>query len=232
MKAKTILQIVLAVVIVVLIYGLYNSIQKPMKFDNEYTKRRDACAQKLKTIRTLEDAYKQTYGVYTGSFDTLLNRLANEDSMLVVSKVINYDVIPADVDINEMPELEAAKKGYISRVEVYVNPLQKLIDDKKLPIEDASGRTRQMTKEEVSNVRYVPYPRDEKYEFTLSAGQIEKNGYYVPVFECKVPLTSLLSDLDEQAVRNKIAEVEQVAGRYAGWKVGDMKNAVTDGNFE
>ena len=61
---------------------------------------------------------------------------------------------------------------------------------------------------------------------------IDKSGFMVPVFECKVPLSQLLSDMDNQQVVNKIAEIEKVAGRYAGWKVGDMTQPVTDGNFE
>lgn len=232
MKGRTIIQIVLGLVIVALAVLLYNSIQKPMRFDNEYTKRRDACAEKLKAIRTLEEAYKLTYSTYTGSFDTLFNRLMNEDSMKVVSKVINHSLIPADVDINEITELEAVKKGYISRVEIFVNPIGKLRDDGKLPITDINGYTHQMTDEEILNLRYVPYPKGEKNEFELQAGMLEKSGFMVPVFECRVPLTVLLSDMDHQLVVNKIAEINEVKGRYAGWKVGDMTQAVTDGNFE
>ena len=232
MKGKTIIQIVLGVAIVALAIMLYNSIMKPVRFENEYNKRREACAEKLKAIRTLEEAYKVTYGTYTGSFDTLIGRLMNEDSMRVVSKVINYDKIPADVDINETPEREAVEKGYISRVEVLINPIAKLREDKKLPIVDATGHTVQMTDEQIRNLRYVPYPKGEKNEFELQAGQVDKSGFVVPVFECKVPLTLLLSDMDHQQVVNKIAEIEKVAGRYAGWKVGDMTQPVTDGNFE
>ncbi len=232
MKGRTIIQIVLGLVIVALAVVLYNSIQKPMRFDNEYTKRRDACAEKLKSIRTLEDAYKVTYGVYCGSFDTLFNRLMNEDSMKVVSKVINHNLIPEDVDINEITELAAVRKGYISRVEVFVNPIAKLREDGKLPIVDANGYTHQLTDEEILHLRYVPYPKNEKNEFELQAGMLEKSGFMVPVFECKVPLETLLSDMDHQLVVNKIAEINEVKGRYAGWKVGDMQQAVTDGNFE
>lgn len=229
---RTIIQIVLGVVIIALAVVLYNSIMKPVRFDNEYTKRRDACAEKLKAIRTLEEAYKITYGTYCGSFDTLLNRLLTEDSMRVVSKIINYDKIPADVDINETPEKEAIDKGYITRAEVLINPIKKLREDGKLPIIDANGHTRQLTDEEILNLRYVPYPKDEKNEFDLQAGMLEKSGFFVPVFECKVSLQTLLADMDHQQVINKIAEVEKVSGRYAGWKVGDMTQAVTDGNFE
>jgi len=232
MKAKTIIQILLGVVIIGLAIVLYNSIMKPVRFENEYTKRRDACAEKLKAIRTLEEAYKVTYGTYCGSFDTLIGRLLSEDSMRVVSKVINYDKIPADVDINEVPEKEAVEKGYVSRVEMFVNPINKLREDSKLPTVDATGHTVQMSDDQIRNLRYVPYPKGEKNEFDLQAGMLEKSGFFVPVFECKVDLETLLSDMDHQSVVNKIAEVEKVAGRYAGWKVGDMTQAVTDGNFE
>jgi len=232
MKGRTITQILLGVVIVALAYLLYNSIQKPVRFENEYNKRRDACAEKLKAIRSLEEAYKVTYGTYTGSFDTLINRLMNEDSMKTIVKVTNYDKIPADVDINEVPEKEAVEKGYVSRQEMFINPIAKLREDKKLNTIDATGHTVQMTDEQIKNLRYVPYPKSEKYEFELQAGMIDKSGFMVPVFECKVPLAKLLSDMDHQQVVNKIAEINKVNGRYAGWKVGDMTQAVTDGNFE
>lgn len=232
MKGRTILQIVLALVIVGLAVLLYNSIMKPVRFDNEYNKRREACAEKLKAIRTLEEAYKVTYGSYTGSFDTLIGRLMNEDSMKTVVKVTNYDKIPADVDINEVPEKEAVEKGYVSREEVFINPIVKLREDKKLPTVDATGHTVQMSDEQIRNLRYVPYPKGEKNEFELQAGTIDKSGFMVPVFECKVSLETLLADMDKQQRINKIAEIEKVVGRYAGWKVGDMTQAITDGNFE
>ena len=232
MKGRTIIQILLGVVIVALAVILYNSIMKPVRFDNEYNKRREACATKLKSIRTLEEAYKQTYNGYCGSFDTLIGRLLNEDSMRVVSKVTNYDKIPEGVDINEVPESEAVKLGYKTLVELYVNPINKLREDGKLPIIDADGRTRQMTDQEIRDLRYVPYPKSEKYEFELDADFIEKSGFQVPVFECKVPMEKLLADMDHQLVVNKISEIHKVANRYAGWKVGDMTQAITDGNFE
>ena len=221
MKKKTLLQILLGVIAVGLACWLYLSIMKPVKFDNEYTHRRDACAEKLKGIRTLEEAYKQTYGCYCGSFDTLVNRLMNEDSLRVVNKKINYDKIPEDVDVNEMTEADAIKAGYKTLVTEFVNPIENLRANNKLKLTD----------EEILNLRYIPYPRDKKYDFQLQAGFIEKSGYQMPVFECLVMMEDLLADLDHQLVINKIAELNQNQ-RFPGWKVGDMTQAVTDGNFE
>lgn len=232
MKGKTLIQILLGLVIVGLGIWLYLSIMEPVKFDNEYNKRRVACAEKLKAIRTLEESYKQTYGTYCGSFDTLITRLMTEDSLKITSKVVNYDRIPEGVNLeDDMTEMEAIKKGYITLQEVYVNPIAQLRENKKLDITDADGRVRALTDEEIKNLRYVPYPKGVKYEFHLDAGKIAKGGFDVPVFECKVDLKDLLKDLDQQQVFNKIASLEQI-NRYAGWKVGDMEQSITDGNFE
>lgn len=230
---KTITMIVLGLVIVGLCGWLYLSIMAPVKFDNEFTKRRDACAEKLKLVRTLQETYKQTYGCYTSSFDTLINRLRNEDSLKITTKIINTDKIPEGVNItDDMTEQEAIKAGYITLKEVYVNPITQLRENNKLTTKDEFGRDREITEEEILNCRYVPYPvGGERYEFTLQAGAIQKSGFSVPVFECKVDLCDLLSDLDNQTVRNKIAELERI-NRYPGWKVGDMNQAITDGNFE
>ena len=232
MKSKSIVMIGLAVVIVVLAFLLFNSIMKPMRFDSEFYLRRDACAQRLKTVRTLEEAYKLTYGKYCGDFDTLIDRLMNEDSLLITQKIVNYDKIPEDVSVNDMPEADAVKAGYITFKKAYVNPIEQLREQNKLTVTDAEGESHELTNEEIKNVRYIPFPKGTKEQFNLEAGTIENNGFYVPVFECKVDLKTLMSDCDDQMVRNKIAEIERVSGKYAGWKVGDMTQSVTEGNFE
>jgi hypothetical protein len=232
MKPKTIIEVFLAIVIVGLSFWLYTSIMKPVRFDNEYNVRREACATKLKAIRTLEEQYKLTYGTYCGSFDTLINRLMNEDSLKITQKVINYAAIPADVDINEVPQLEAIKKGYMKLVETRVNPIAQLREQGKLKYKDADGESHEFTNEDITNLRYIPYPKGTKNEFKLDAGILSRAGLKVPVFECKVDLKDLLSDMDEQQVANKIASIERVPGKYAGWKVGDMNQSITDGNFE
>lgn len=238
MKGKTIIQIVLAVAIVALAVVLYRSITKPMKFDNEFKVRRDACATKLKAIRTLEEAYKQTYTVYCGNFDTLLNRLMNEDSLLISQRVMNQEAINAaqakdpNFDVNDVPQLEAIKKGYMKLVQTYVNPIAQLREQGKLSYKDQDGVSHEYTDEDLMNLRYVPYPEGTKNEFKLSAGMLDRAGLKVPVFECSVDLKDLMSDMPAQDVANKIASIERVPGKYAGWKVGDMNQSITDGNFE
>ncbi|MBQ8045949.1 MAG: hypothetical protein IJ269_06310 [Bacteroidales bacterium] len=210
MKTSKILQIALAVVIVVLIVLLYNSIMKPVRFDNEYILRRDAVVVKLKEIRNLQETYKMTYGRYAGDIDSLVLGL-KEGKLPVVKK---YGNVP-----DEMTEAEALKKGIIRRDTVFMNPLEKMREEGKTALTD----------EQLSKLKYVPYTDNKTFE--MRSRFVEKSGFDVPVFEVKVHLSVLLADLDEQDVRNKIAELEQ-ANRYPGWKVGDFDNPITDGNFE
>lgn len=230
---KTIFQIGLGVAIVVLAFFLYSSIMEPVKFDNEYNKRRDACAEKLKLIRLLEETYKTTYHTYTGSFDTLFNRLYNEDSLLIVAKVVDREAIArdkADSIFADMTELEKVKKGYLKLNQTYVNPIKHLRDTvngtaPKLTISD----------EEVKNLRYVPIVKTksgEKLEFTLAAGNKVSNNVPVSVVECKVDLRDLMQDADNfQLVINKIDELEK-GNHYPGWKFGSLDEAIVEGNFE
>lgn len=233
-SVKIILEVVLAVVVVGLGVWLYTSISKPVKFDDEYNKRGVACADKLRAIRTLEEAYKQTYNCYCGNFDTLFNRLLNEDSLRISTKVVYRERFPQDSNfvLEEISELEAIKKGYIERKDTLVNPVKQLRENNKLPITLADGSVRQMTDEEIRNLRYIPYPRGTKEEFEINAGMKEvTGGIFVPVVEVKVDIDRLMSDCDHQLMVNKKDKL--VSGnKYPGWKFGSMDESITEGNFE
>ena len=120
---------------------------------------------------------------------------------------------------DEMTEAEALKQGIIRRDTVFMNPLEKMREEKKTALTDA----------QLAQLKYVPYTDNQTFE--MRARFVEKSGFEVPVFEAKVHLSVLLADLDEQDVNNKIAQLEDM-NRYPGWKVGDYDEPITDGNFE
>ena len=212
--------VVLGAIIIVLAIFVYRSIVTPMRFEDECNRRRDLVAEKLKVIRTLQEAHKMVYNEYAANLDSLVIDLQQGKQPVVRKEVVKE--VPED-----MTEAEALKQGYIRRDTVFMNPLEKLREEKKI---DPS-----MTDEKLFDLKYVPVKAKEgqpRLQFTANAGTIERGGFQVPVFEVKVDLKDLLWDLDEQEVINKIAGIERVPGKYAGWKVGDMENPVTDGNFE
>ena len=261
MKVRTIIQIVLAVVIVGLGYLLYDNFKKDIDFDSEYTARRDACAEKLKVIRTLEDAYKETYHVYCGNFDTLINRLMTEDSLLVLKE--EYDtaaIIKAGLtihDVQNMSSDEAREKKFVVDKRRYVKKLDELRakkDFKDLMVNDPkSGLQRPITDEEIRNCRYVPGYGKNK-QFNLVAKQNEGG---VWVFMSWIDFRDLFEDsykadqyqdmnsvkIDTILLNNKIAAINEKTKKlleqnpdadpvYTCWRVGDTLKPETRGNFE
>ncbi len=82
---------------------------------------------------------------------------------------------------------------------------------------------------DADNLKVIPYSQNKTFE--AEAGYITRGGLKVGVFEVKAPYKTYLWDLDEQRVRNLIAEQEQLE-RYPGVKVGSMSEPSVDGNWE
>jgi len=70
---KTIFQIVLIAIVIVLGYLTYDSIMEPVRFNKEKKFREKLVIQYLKDIRSAQFIYKQLNNKYTGSFDTLIH---------------------------------------------------------------------------------------------------------------------------------------------------------------
>ena len=70
---KTLIQIVLIAVVIVLGYLTYSSIIEPVRFNKEKKFREKLVIQYLKDIRSAQFIYKQLNNKYTGSFDTLIH---------------------------------------------------------------------------------------------------------------------------------------------------------------
>lgn len=87
---KTVYQIVLAILIVVIGYFVVDSIMKPIRFKKEKEKRYDVTIQRLKDVRTAQVAYRSRYSKYTGSFDTLITFL-KEGQFKVVKQIGSED---------------------------------------------------------------------------------------------------------------------------------------------
>ena len=85
-------------------------------------------------------------------------------------------------------------------------------------------------KEEVKNLKYIPYA-DGNVTFKMAAKKINKGGIDVSVFLVEAPIDTYTFGMDRQDVINKKAELES-KNKYAGWKVGDLEQVITDGNWE
>ena len=234
-----ILKSALGLLIVFLVVMIFLCIDRPQQRESEFVTRRNACGEKLKVIRTLEEAHKQAFGSYCGNYDTLLFNLHKQEQR--VRKKEKAENAPDSV--YDMPELEAIRKGWIVQKEAFVVPLEKLREDGKLTLTD----------EQLADVIYVPYTHKQT-KFTLKADSVAASlsggGDKLPTFEAYVTLDALYADYinaenkggfhkfvelftgsDAQWLINKKADLKD-KGKFLGWKVGDITAPVTEGNFE
>jgi hypothetical protein len=68
---RIVINIVLFLVTIFLVYLLYSSIQEPIKFKRERTRREDAVIARLMQIRAAQEAYRDITGGFAANFDTL-----------------------------------------------------------------------------------------------------------------------------------------------------------------
>jgi hypothetical protein len=81
----------------------------------------------------------------------------------------------------------------------------------------------------LDSLRFIPFSGRELFEMT--AGEIERGGIKVSVFEVKAPFKAYLKGLDKQLIIN-LVKAKQDIERYPGLKVGSMEEPSTDGNWE
>ena len=80
---KRVLQILLAIVIVALAYLVYDSIMKPVRFDQEKKFRTELVVERLKDIRSAQIVFKSQNRAYAGDFDTLIDFIKNNEIPVV-----------------------------------------------------------------------------------------------------------------------------------------------------
>lgn len=205
---RVIVQVALAIIAIILVISIYSSLMKPVRFNQEKDKRSAVVVQRLKDIRTVQEAYKKSFGSYITNIDSLVLFLENGELPYV--KMLG--TVP-----DTLTEEEAIKLGIVSRDTLTENAYSVLF-----PSHNKA--------EHLSRLAYIPFTHS-TYKIDLKAGFIEKSGYKVPVFEAKVPFDIYLADMDEQLLRNTISQANDL-NRYPGMKVGSMDEAITDGNWE
>jgi hypothetical protein len=209
---RTVIQIGLIVAAIVLAYFIYAGIQKPIEFEKAKDARYQATIEKLKDIRKAQLAYKDVYGRFTGSWDTLINFI-KYDSVRNIRKIgeLTDSMIEA-----EITERKAVQLGLIIRDTVRVSVKDALYSPGFNP----------------DNLRYIPVP-DTTAEFMLGQNTITTgSGIQVPVFEAKAHNNIILRGLDRQYVIN-MNEQRRLNEKYPGLKVGSLTETVNNaGNWE
>lgn len=212
---KLIIQIILAGLIIFLGYQCYQSIMVPQRFKEIKAQRYERIIQRLKDIRTAQDAYKGIYGRYTGSLDTLINFI-KYDSVKMVRSIGSL----SDEDLEKgVTEAQAIKEGKIIRDTIKVAALENVFN-KDYPIDD---------------LRYVPFTK-RKYQFKMGASTVfTDSGIEVPIFEARISNMEIFEDIRDQYNEQLLEENGERLRlkKYPGLKVGDLQEANNNvGNWE
>lgn len=213
------LQIVLAVIIVLLGYMVYQTINKPVEYKKIKDKRSEKVIAKLIDIRNAQDAYKTANGKYTGSFDTLEIFVEKGFIPLIKREGRLTDEMLAD-GINEKKAIE---KGLIK------------IDTTKISVMDSLFNPQKRPGFDVKKMKYLPDSKTKTFE--MAALELpSESGLPIPVFEAKVHLDVLLDDLRNgdfnEEYRSDTMELVRLK-KFIGWKVGSLVEANDGaGNWE
>lgn len=209
---KTVLQILLFIVAAGLGFLIFKSIKRPIDFEKAKKARYEVVIQNLKDIRKAEVAFKDVYGRFTGSWDTLINFVMH-DSIVQVRKVgeLTDSMIEAGLS-----ERKAIQLGLLTRDTARVSVLGSIFDKNY----------------DAKSLKMVPVPGDPA-EFHLGATVIiTGSGIGVPVFEAKAHNNVILRGLDEQLLIN-LNDKSRTNGKYPGLKVGSLTETINNaGNWE
>ncbi len=183
--------VILPLVIIALAWLIYRSIQTPIEFNKKRAHREAVAIQKLKDIRTLQVAFKNQFGRFAPSLDTLKD-FYTKGTMTIVKQ------------IGSMDDSVAVARKLVRRENIVINVRDTLLKRENFNIDSLAT---------------IPYSGGEKIEMTAIIKQV--SGVNVPLFEAKVPFSSLLKGMNHQLLVNLNAEREDT-GRYPGLQVGSI----------
>ncbi len=195
---KTALQILLPIVVLILVYLIYDSIMEPVRFRQEVRYRESKVIERLRDIREAQVAYRSRYGKFVGDLDSLVDFIKHDSLAIIRAE----GTVP-----DELTELEAVRRGIVTRDTIWVSAKDTLFAKKPYPVD---------------SLPYVPFSDGER--FTLNAGKIERGLVELSVFEASCEIPHYMRGLED------LYKIYYT--REEGLKVGSMIEASLDGNWE
>lgn len=200
---------------------------QPINFNKQKEYRETVGIQRMKDLRTLQEAFKSVTGHFTSSADSLADfyktarwkslcrSVSNDDSLAVVNteklRKTHRGITPAQM-------FELYKQG--ERLVFSIS--------NKVAVKDTLFHSR--ANFNVDSLKYIPFSHGDTVQ--MQAVVKEVSGVKVPLFEAKMPYKSLLKGLDNQLRINLDAD-RQAMNRYEGLQVGSISAPNNNaGNWE
>ena len=220
---KVLIYLIFPLAIIGLAYMIVESVMEPVRFNSEKDARAKVAIQRLKDIRTLQNAFKTEYGRFTASFDTLKS-FYTDSSMKVVMQLGSAD------DSLAVDNTERLKKRYPR-----ITPEQMLERYKKgerlvfrieneIPVRDTLFKGREDF--ELDSLAFVPFSHGDSIKMAAVVKTV--SGVKVPLFEASLTYKSLLKGMDNQLRINLDASEKEINEKkygtvdFSGLKVGSI----------
>ena len=205
---KTIIQVVLWVLCIVLGYLIYRSVTGPIEFKQEKQERFSKVISKLKDIRNSQEAYRNVNGKFANDFKSLIAFVDTGKYTITQQRDSSYMEYDKTYGIDMLKELTIIDTlGFIG-------------------VKDSlfKGDDRYKT------MMNVPGAKGGEI-FEMKADIIDKGGYRAPVFEAKVQKSVILYEQPKDLIarENVQISVEEVNGTEI--RVGSLTDVSTNGNW-
>ena len=203
------IQIVLWVASIFFAYKIYDSINGPIKFNEEKNIRYAKVINRLKDIRTAQIAHRDVKGVFSNNFDSLIKFIDEGQFTLIEKRDSSFLEYDRTYRIDMLREI------------IVIDTLG------TVPVKDSLFGTSLSYK----NMAFIPIGGVDDQKFEIAAKVIDKNGYKVPVFEVKVKKNVILFDQNKDLTKqeNETIAVDGVNGPEI--ILGSLSNVSTNGNW-
>lgn len=182
MKAflKVLTYVVFPLVIILLVYLIYESVMQPIRFQKEVERREAVAIDRLVSIRTLQEVYKESHRRFLSTTDSLIDFYKNGKITIVRQ-------------IGSMDDSLAVAEGRVSRDSIEIMVRDTLLKGKANIID---------------SIGIIPFSGGKKIIMESVVRKV--SGIDIPLFEALIPYDDLLMGLDRQLVVNLKAEKEDM----------------------
>ena len=224
---KKIVSVLLLFVIAGLVYACIKSIMEPINFNKQKAYRETVGIQRMKDVRTLQEAFKSVSGHFTASADSLVDFYKN--GKMEVSMQIGSNDDSLAVATTE--KLKKSRRGITPEqmYELYKKGEHLVFSiSSKVDVKDTLFNTRNDFN--IDSLKYIPFSQGDTIQMESVIKEV--SGVKVPLFEARMPYKSLLKGLDNQLRINLDAD-RKAMNRYEGLQVGSVSAPNNNaGNWE
>ena len=210
---KKIVSVLLLFVIAGLVYACIRSIMEPINFNKQKDYRESVGIQRMKDVRTLQEAFKSVTGHFTASSDSLVDFYKNGKMEVIMQIGSNDDSLA----VANTEKLKKSRRGITPEqmYELYKKGEHLVFSiSSKVDVKDTLFNTRKNF--DIDSLKYIPFSQGDTIQ--MEAVIKEVSGVKVPLFEAKMPYKSLLKGLDNQLRINLDAD-RKAMNRYEGLQV-------------